>query len=105
MIPKIIAFVRMKEGGFSNGYNCCDPITNEVIRLGNEKNKTIFTYNKICLFSDVAILSCFILAAIYLLISNLCCEKIENIKSYFKQKERYRIPDAQIPIASEQSVN
>ena len=45
LIPKILAFLRMRENGYSDDYNCSDSITNEVIRKEKKKGKKIFISN------------------------------------------------------------
>ena len=83
----------MKDNDYSNGYNCSDPITNEIIRLGNAKNKKLFIYNKICLFSDVTIFACNFLAIIVSLLLYLITEKVRNNNFYGGLKEPNIPPD------------
>ena len=75
LASKIIAYIRAKNYGITEDYNCSDSITNEVIRKGNENNKNIFTYNKICLFSEVAILG----ANFLVIIIGLFCSIFNNL--------------------------
>ena len=105
LIPKILAFLQMKENGGSDDYNCSDPIANEVIRVGNENNKKIFAYNKICLFSDIAILSCNFLVVIVGLLWDIIAKIIKNNNPNDVQKEQNKTPEVEIPFASYRSDN
>ena len=105
LIPKILAFLRMKENGYSDDYNCSDSITNEVIRLGSEKSKKLFTYNKICLFSDVTILACNFLVVIVGLLWDIIAKKINSNKPYSEPKEENKTPEVEIPYTSYPSDN
>ena len=105
LIPKILAFLRMKENGYSDDYNCSDSITNEVIRLGSEKIKKLFIYNKICLFSDVTILGCHFLVVIVGLLWDIIAKKINSNKSYSEPKEQNKTPEVEIPYESYPSDN
>ena len=40
-----------------SGYNCSDPITNEIIRVGNENNKKLMIYNMVSTFTSGSILA------------------------------------------------
>ena len=95
----------MKENGGSDDSNCSDPITKEVIRVGNENNKKIFAYNKICLFSDVAILSCNFLVVIVGLLWDIIAKIIKNNNPNDVQKEQNKTPEVEIPFASYRSDN
>ena len=100
LIPKILAFLRMRENGYSDDYNCSDSITNEVIRVGSEKGKKIFIYNKISLFSDVTILACNFIVVLVGLLWNIIDKKINSNKPYDEQKEQNKSAETQIPLAS-----
>ena len=102
LISKIIAYVRAKNYGGSEDYNCSDSITNELIRKGNENNKNLFYYNKVCLFSEVAILSVNFLVIILGLLCYIFKYLVERFRTNslnyeYKPAAEVEIPDAGNP--------
>ena len=102
LISKIIAFNRAKKFDYSDGYNCSDPITNEHIRIGNENNKKTFTYNKICLFSEIAIIGInffvVLIGLIWDLINYLMEKNRQNkAQTYYNEPPAVEIPYANYP--------
>ena len=103
LISKIITYVKAKNYVGSEDYNCSDSITNELIRKKNENNRKIFTYNKVCLFSEVAILG----ANFLVVIVGLFYQKFGKLKKRFEENNVHyeykpassdEIPDAIYPI-------
>ena len=98
----IVAFVRAKRYGGTDDYNCSDSITNELIRVGNENNRKAFTYNKICLFSEVALLGAnflvFIVGLIWLLINKFILD-YQGYKTQISYKDYKEAPPVEIPYA------
>ena len=105
LVSKIVAFVRANKYDGTDDYNCNDSITNELIRVGNENSKKAFTYNKICLFSEVALIGAHILVFIvgliwYLfdnIIPNYRGNKLNNDYKDYKEDHAVEIPYANYP--------
>ena len=47
----VVSYINTLKNDYSY-YNCRAPITNEIIKKGNENNKKIIIYNKITTFTD-----------------------------------------------------
>ena len=104
LASKIVAYVRAKKYDGSEDYNCSDTITNELIRVGNENNRKVFTYNKICLFSEVALLGAnllvFIIGSLWHLFDNILVNYQEYKPQYNDHKDDKELPAVEIPYAN-----
>lgn len=70
-----------------SSYNCSDPITNEIIRQGNENNQKILTYNKLSVYPDVIILAGNLLVVIIGLIWDKIDKYLQKNKNYKGQND------------------
>ena len=86
LVSHIIAYVEMINSDYSS-YNCSDPITNEIIRQGNENNQKILTYNKLSVYPDVIILAGNLLVVIIGLIWDKIDKYLQKNKNYKGQND------------------
>ena len=86
LVSHIIAYVKMINSDYSS-YNCSDPITNEIIRQGNENNQKILTYNKLSVYPDVIILAGNLLVVIIGLIWDKIDKYLQKNKNYKGQND------------------
>ena len=97
IVPHILAYIKIKNNTYLDDYNCSDTITNEIIRKGNENNKKILTYNKLCLFLDVSFISSNFLVVIIGLLFDII-NKHRNKNELIKfQDEPIKSPELEIP--------